>query len=179
MTPEETENFLKAVDEKRQNSNDLLKSLEYEKIAVERVEARRAAGEKKVKGPDLQERVKNKLNSKDYLKPLDRTKGGKLSYDPVQRLDRNLKAFYAVTGENRVAKQHEDAEYVRNKETEALFDNMDRLTKQLFIAIKNGSPEKFAEFEKIVTQDLDDEELAEFYAEVERLETEMQEPEDE
>ena len=176
LTPAETAEFLKEVDESDEKKRrPLINSLEKERQAIEIVEARRAAGEEKIDGPQLRDAKKRKIESKQYVKIPVPEPGGKIAYDLVKRYEQNLKAFYAVTGDHYTAVRFEDEQSRSEEEIEAQLDSMRRNMEQLFIIIKHENPEKFPEFEKIVTEEMTPDQRADFYARIAALEAEMRE----
>lgn len=176
FTPEETEAFYARAAEEYEEKKlkSLLKSLEYERIAQERVEARRAApGYRKIEGPQLSERTKMQL-LKEQQERRDREADeppGKIEHDLTAVFNRYLKALYAVTdGGGFAPARYTDEQTVKDEEMRRLLDDIQRRSEILYIIIKHQTPHLFEEFHKIQTDTRTPEELEEFYARIAHLE---------
>jgi hypothetical protein len=174
LTPEETAEFFKRaaeVDEK--DSDEILESLEMERIATERVETRRAAPDyKKIEGPELSQRVKESIAwHKELAQKREReTPPEKISRDMPELFNRYLKIYHAVTGDRFPPERYEDEQSRKDEEMGKMLDHLDELSNDLYLIIKHQKPHLFEEFHRITTLDMTPEELEEFQKKIAHLE---------
>jgi hypothetical protein len=179
FTPEETADFLRyAAETDEKDWPTLEESLEFEQLSIEIVEARRAAGEKKINGPELGKISKRQMKSNKYLKPLTPKTGGKPDYDIAQRYDRNLRAFYAVTGGDYISERFEDEKSRADEDLEMTLEETLGHIEEMYFMIKTEKPELFAEFEKTISASMAPEVLEEFYARIAEHEAEIKKTKD-
>ncbi len=177
FTEKELAEFDKGITEIGEKTSDvLLKSLEYERIADERVETRRAAPDyRKIEGPELKDREKAEIlrQQERRRQRMAETPRGKIEHDILKIFNRNLKVFYAVTdGGGYAPVRYEDDESRRKERIDAAYKSMRENMSKLYIVIKHQKPEMFDQIHHAVTQDMTPEELKKFEDRIARLEAE-------
>jgi len=174
LTLEETEAFFKRAAEcAEKDSDNLLESLEYERIPTERVEARRAAPDyRKITGPQLPDRVKmSTANHKERQeKRRKETPPEKIEHDITGIFNHYLKALYAATGDEYRPERYEDEQSRQDEEMSKILDRMAETSKRLYIIIKHQTPHLFDEFHRAATLDMSPEESEEFQNKIAQLE---------
>jgi hypothetical protein len=175
FTGKEIDVFMKRAAEcDEKNLKQLMQSLEYERIAAERVEARRAAPDyKKIDGPELPDRVKRRM-AEDYERRQNRameTPPGEIDQKIPGIVDYNLKVLFAVTdGGGYAPVRYEDEESRKDDEMSRLLDEASIIHDKLYIIIKHQTPEKFEEFRQISVDCLSPDQLEEFLERIAHLE---------
>lgn len=175
FTDEETAAFLKSVAEcDEKDAKSLLRSLEYERLNRERVEAYRAARTRRIEGAQLSERrrqrfEKDQRNRQERLKKNEFESNEAVEYDLPERLAPFLKAFHAITGDEIAPERYEDEQSREDEKMSAMLAEANRAMEKLYIIIKHQTPEKLAEFEKVL-EPLSRIQRREFYARIAHLE---------
>lgn len=175
FSKKETDVFMeRAAECEEKNLRGLMQSLEYERIAWERVETRRAASDyKKIEGPDLPDRVKRSM-AENYERR--QKKAIETPPDPIDQkipeiVDYNLKVLLAVTdGGGYTPERYEDEQSRKDDEMTRLLDEASKNHDKLYIIIKHQMPEKFEEFRQISVDCLSPDELKEFEERIAHLE---------
>lgn len=175
FSPEETAAFLKSVAEcDEKDADSLLESLEYERLNEERVARYRRERTETIKGAQLSERQRQNFertqrNQQERLKKHEDESNVGIEYDLPDRLAPFLKAFHAVTGDRISPARYEDEQSRKDEEMSQLLAGAMRNMEKLYIIIKHQTPEKFAEFEKVL-EPLSRIQRQEFYARIAHLE---------
>jgi hypothetical protein len=175
FSPAEVEAFLtRAAEAVEKSTRALTDSLEKERIANERVEARRGAPDyRKIDGPELSERNKNQmlLDRERREKREQETPPVKIEHDLPAIFKRYLKVLYAVTdGGGYAPARYEDEQSRKDEELDKILDDMQRNSEKLYVIVKHHTPHLFEEFHKICTDHLSPYELAEFQKNIAHLE---------
>jgi hypothetical protein len=175
FTTEEIEAFLKRAAEcEEKDLDEMMHSLENERITTERVNARRGAADyKKIDGPELPERVKEDMQ-RSYQRRIKReeeTAPGKIEHDVVAIFNRHLKTLNAVTdGGGYAPERYIDEQSLKDEEISEAHEKAMRSIEVLYVVFKHQKPEKLEEFHNIVTGYMLPHELEEFYERIRHLE---------